>query len=180
MLFSLVSKGVFINGVKIRNTRLRMANHAEDTCNDVSSTSLGMQHCLLHDKNAGGMELVDNFLWRHTNSAHEELGFALDYDVHELGKLTFRVVILDETTYGLVISYGRVELTYISLARITSYLRDEQVDAKRCIFVLQVAFQFTDCLLQYLGAVPHAPNDTHSTLRMNKCTHELWDTGMCG
>lgn len=87
-----------------------MANHAEDACNDVSSTSLGMQDCLLHDKNAGGMELVDNFLWRHANSAHEELGFALDYDVHELGKLTLRVVILDDVRSCNQLRNSRIDI----------------------------------------------------------------------
>jgi hypothetical protein len=39
----------------------------------------------VHDKNAGLVELVDDFLWGYADGRHEETRFLFDDDVNELG-----------------------------------------------------------------------------------------------
>ncbi len=49
---------------------------------------------VLHDRDAGCVELVDHLLWRDTDGADEECGLVSDDDVHEFRQLSIRVIIL--------------------------------------------------------------------------------------
>ena len=87
------------------------------------------------------MKLLDHFLRRYADSTDKQLGFLLDDDVNQRRQIAFVVIVLvitHELKYVSILAMKRY--THVGLARISSNLGDEQVDAKWSIFILQILF----------------------------------------
>jgi hypothetical protein len=52
------------------------------------------ENSYVHDQNAGFVEPVDDFAWRHADSRDEEARLLLDDDVDELGQVATGVIVL--------------------------------------------------------------------------------------
>jgi len=85
------------------------------------------------------VKLVDDFALGYTDCRNEETRFFLYDNVDELGQLAARVIKLAK---HIIINRraptGRMETTYVCLARATTDLRKEQVDTEWRVGILQI------------------------------------------
>lgn len=92
------------------------------------------------------MQFIHSPPGRDADGANEQLGAFLDDDIDQFGQFTVRVVL-------------------VGFARVATDLREEQVDAKRSVWVPQLRLEFADRLAQKLGRVADATDDTCSDSR---------------
>mmetsp|Transcript_133079 Transcript_133079/g.332192 ORF Transcript_133079/g.332192 Transcript_133079/m.332192 type:complete len:288 (+) Transcript_133079:268-1131(+) len=102
----------------------------------------------VHDRNASCMQLVDHVFWGHAHCTHEELCAHLNGDVNQLGQVALCVII-------------------ICLARPTTDLWQQQVNAEGCIRNLQVVLQLLDLRSEELRSVVHPSKHSQATCIRN-------------
>ena len=92
----------------------------------------------VHDGDTGLVQGVDDWLRWDSNGTNEERSFLLDNDVDELIELALGVVILGKGIQNLD---GRIlHEAYVGLPCVSTDLRDQKIDAERCVLILKTSF----------------------------------------
>lgn len=92
----------------------------------------------VHDRDAGLVQLLDGPCRWYADSTDEEPGLLLDDDINEVWQLALRVVVLESSMLTSKQRNTQYEVTHVGLACIAANLRDEQVNTKGCVLVVQV------------------------------------------
>jgi hypothetical protein len=107
------------------------------------------------------VQFVDNLLRRDTDSTHEKRRLLFDYDINELGKLAFSIIILLAKSAKKKPLASRTLNTYIGLPSRATDSRNQQIDSKGGILILKSIFNLLDLILCI--SPPPKP--------LMKCTH---------
>ena len=113
------------------------------------------------------MQAVHHLFRGNSDSTHEERALVPNHDFSQLGKLAVCVIVLrmPRTRKSSVqIHVGNAMHTYVCLAGVASDLREQKVDAERCIFVLKMGFDVVNRLLEDFGRLVQSTDDADATL----------------
>merc|ERR1712028_91312 len=102
----------------------------------------------VHDWDTSRVQLVDHFLWGDADSRHEQSGLRLNDDVNQLGQVALGVV-------------------FVGLACSSADFGEQQVNAKRCILVVEASFELLDIGTEHLGRVAYTTDDPDTTVVCN-------------
>ena len=98
------------------------------------------------------VQLLDHPLRRHAHSAHKQLRTARDNHIDQLLQIAARIVC-------------------VCLSRATTNLRQQKIDTKRRIGVIEFCFCLFDHLCEDLGRVGHASKSSEASRIADCCDH---------
>lgn len=106
------------------------------------------------------MELLYNSLGRDADGADEELGSAVDDDVDELVQLALGVVVAARALATFPVP---LHPHILGLACTAADLGEKQVNAERCVLVVEEALQLGNLLAEHVGSVPNTTEHTQTS-----------------